>query len=223
MAPAALNGRDESPAQKAFRKRRLVQGILCVLCTLIGALYPTLLDWSKTAYRKEIFPDGSQKEYRTYPFSPVSVVFINNLVQLIVAVVGVSIKEGPSAFRVSTSLALSMLPLGCVYGLGELMTLRSVQKGSGPVYVVIANMKLVIAALMSRAFFGPRWSLPWLHWGELVLISMAAAMYTLAEAGQSGTDWNWEGAWMALAKSSLVSMTSVFCEHIYKSNKFIVV
>merc|ERR1712216_967083 len=65
--------------------------------------------------------------------------------------------------------------------------------------------------------------MPWLHWAELVLISMAAAMYTMAEAGQSGAAWNWEGAWMALAKSSMVSMTSVFCEHIYKSNKFVIV
>jgi len=113
--------------------------------------------------------------------------------------------------------------LGAIYGIGELLTLRSVQKGSGPVYVVIANMKLVIAAFMSRAFFGRAVAMPCMRWVELVLISIAAAGYTVAEsqeAGPAGAQWNWEGAWMALAKSSLVAFTSVFCEHTYKSNRF---
>merc|ERR1740123_2825110 len=122
-----------------------------------------------------------------------------------------------------SSLVLKMMPLGAIYAIGELLTLRSVQKGSGPVYVVIANMKLVIAALMSRAFFGRVVAMPYMRWVELVLISLAAAGYTVAEAqeaGSVGARWNWEGAWMALAKSSLVAVTSVFCESTYKNNKF---
>lgn len=38
-----------------------------------------------------------------------------------------------------------------------------------------------------------------------------------------GAQWRWEGAYAALAKSSLVAFSSVFCEHIYKSNRFMVV
>ncbi|OLQ07973.1 hypothetical protein AK812_SmicGene8548 [Symbiodinium microadriaticum] len=116
-----------------------------------------------------------------------------------------------------------MLPLGLIYAVGELLTLRSVQKASGPVYVVIANMKLVVAAVMSRFFFGRSRALPLLHWLELVFISLLAACYTMAEAGSMGSQWRWEGAWSALAKSSLVAFSSVFCEHIYKSNSFLVV
>merc|ERR1719215_460495 len=84
-------------------------------------------------------------------------------------------------------------------------------------------MKLVIAAFMSRAFFGRAVAMPCMRWVELVLISIAAAGYTVAEsqeADPAGAQWNWEGAWMALAKSSLVAFTSVFCEHTYKSNPF---
>uniref|UniRef100_A0A7S1VYL0 Uncharacterized protein n=1 Tax=Alexandrium catenella TaxID=2925 RepID=A0A7S1VYL0_ALECA len=211
---------------KSDRKHLIVQGILCVLCTLIGAFYPTLLDWSKTAtQRTALIEDGkvTHQEYRAYPFSPVSVVLFNDALQLAIAICFVAGKEGLKALHVERGVLLKMLPLGAIYAIGELLTLRSVQKGSGPVYVVIANMKLVVAALMSRAFFGRSWSMPWLHWLELVIISFAAALYTIAEAGSSGTSWRWEGVWMALSKSSLVAFSSVFCEHTYKSNKFLVV
>lgn len=203
----------------------IVQGVLCVLCTLVGAFYPTLLDWSKTATQRiSAFEDGkvATQEYRAYPFSPVSVVLVNDAFQLSIAVCAVAGKEGLRALWVERGVVLKMMPLGAIYAIGELLTLRSVQKGSGPVYVVIANMKLVIAALMSRAFFGRAWSMPWLHWLELILISVAAALYTIVEAG-SCTQWRWEGVWMALSKGSLVAFSSVFCEHTYKSNKFLVV
>merc|ERR1712178_206419 len=71
--------------------------------------------------------------------------------------------------------------------------------------------------------FGAKRSMPWLHWLELVLISLAAALYTCAEAGAMGTAWEWDGAWSALAKSALVSFSSVFCEHTYKTNSFLLV
>lgn len=200
----------------------LVQAFLCVLCMLVGAFYPTLLDWSKTASEREVSLHQT-KERRSYPFSPISVVLLNDGIQLFIALIAVSLKNGVGALANDRGLILKMLPLGLIYALGELLTLRSVQKGSGPVYVVIANMKLVIAAVMSRLFFGRSRSLKWLHWLELVLISVAAAVYTLAEAGSMGTQWNWEGAWAALAKSSLVAFSSVFCEHTYKSNPFLVV
>ena len=58
---------------------------------------------------------------------------------------------------------------------------------------------------------------------ELVFISLLAACYTLFEAGHAGSAWRWEGATAALAKSSLVAFSSVFCEHTYKSNSFLVV
>lgn len=207
-------------------KRMLIQGFLCVLCMLVGAFYPTLLDWSKTAQERETaLSHGSlqTEERSSYPFSPVSVVLVNDAFQLSIAVCAVAMREGLPALWANGGVVLKMLPLGVIYAVGELLTLRAVQKGSGPVYVVIANMKLVVAALMSRAFFGRAWSMPWLHWLELVLISVAAAMYTLAEAGSLGAQWQWEGAWSALAKSSLVAFSSVFCEHTYKSNKFLVV
>ena len=58
---------------------------------------------------------------------------------------------------------------------------------------------------------------------ELVFISLLAAGYTLCEAGHMGSAWRWEGATAALLKSSLVAFSSVFCEHTYKSNSFLVV
>eukprot|EP00419_Tripos_fusus_P004059 CAMPEP_0172670476 /NCGR_PEP_ID=MMETSP1074-20121228/10327_1 /TAXON_ID=2916 /ORGANISM="Ceratium fusus, Strain PA161109" /LENGTH=436 /DNA_ID=CAMNT_0013487401 /DNA_START=33 /DNA_END=1343 /DNA_ORIENTATION=+ len=204
----------------------VVQGILCVLCTLIGAFYPTLLDWSKTTEERSTFlVDGElqTEARRTYPFSPISVVLVNDFIQLSIALCFVAKKDGLNQLFANRNLVLTVLPLGAIYGIGELLTLRSVQKGSGPVYVVIANMKLVIAALMSRAFFGRVVAMPYMRWVELVLISLAAAGYTVAEAqeaGSVGARWNWEGAWMALAKSSLVAVTSVFCESTYKNNKF---
>jgi len=204
----------------------VVQGILCVLCTLIGAFYPTLLDWSKTTEeRSTSLVDGElqTEARRTYPFSPISVVLVNDFIQVSIAMCFVAKKDGLDQLFANRGLVLTMVPLGAIYGIGELMTLRSVQKGSGPVYVVIANMKLVVAALMSRAFFGRVVAMPCIRWVELVLISVAAAGYTIAEAqeaGSVGAQWNWEGAWMALAKSSLVAFTSVFCEHTYKNNKF---
>uniref|UniRef100_A0A6T8XV32 Uncharacterized protein n=1 Tax=Pyrodinium bahamense TaxID=73915 RepID=A0A6T8XV32_9DINO len=209
------------------RKHLLVQGILCTLCMLVGAFYPTLLDWSKTAIQqKTVLVDRTlvANEQRAYPFSPISVVVINDALQLSIALCAVAGKEGLHVlWQVERAVLFQMMPLGAIYALGELLTLRAVQKGSGPVYVVIANMKLAIAALMSRAVFGRAWSMPWLHWLELVLISAAAAAYTLTEAGSLGAQWHWEGAWMALAKSTLVAFSSVFCEHTYKSNKFLVV
>jgi len=204
----------------------VVQGVLCVLCTLIGAFYPTLLDWSKTTEeRSTSFVDGElqTEARRTYPFSPISVVLVNDFIQLSIALCFVAKKDGLNQLFANRGLVLTMVPLGAIYGIGELLTLRSVQKGSGPVYVVIANMKLVIAALMSRVFFGRVVAMPCIRWVELVLVSVAAAGYTVAEAqeaGSAGAQWNWEGAWMALAKSSLVAFTSVFCEHTYKNNRF---
>jgi len=217
---------EATPKTKKSQKYMAVQAFLCILCCLVGAFYPTLLDWSKTALEREVSAvdnGGSQlleKERRSYPFSPVSVVLVNDALQLSIALVAVAMKTGLSSLVADGRLALKMLPLGMIYAIGELLTLRSVQKGSGPVYVVIANMKLVVAAVMSRLFFGQSRSLPCLHWLELVLISCAAAAYTLAEAGSMGSQWNWEGAWAALAKSSLVAFSSVFCEHTYKSNPF---
>lgn len=205
------------------KKAMVMQAILCVLCILIGAFYPTMVDWSKTAVERWAQSNGKSVEWqeaRAYPFSPVSVVLIDDAFQLSIALCFVARKTGLRSLWSDKSLVLKMLPLGAIYAIGELLTLRSVQKGSGPVYVVIANMKLVVAALMSRAFFGRSVSMPWLHWFELVLISVAAAAYTLLEAGSLGTSWRWEGAWMALAKSSLVAFSSVFCEHTYKSNPF---
>lgn len=198
----------------------LVQGFLCVLCTVVGAFYPTLLDWSKTALETEVSLHGS-KETRAYPFSAASVVLVNDALQLSLALLAVSLKLGLSSMFKDGSLVLKMLPLGLIYAVGELLTLRSVQKGSGPVYVVIANMKLVVAAVMSRIFFGQSRSLPWHHWMELIFISLLAALYTVA--GNMGSSWRWGGAWAALAKSSLVAFSSVFCEHTYKSNSFLVV
>lgn len=220
---------DGSIAATNRRKRYLIaQAVLCVLCTLIGAFYPTLLDISKTATEHTAYTSSGSRtvqirERSAYPFSPASVVLINDGIQLIIALCAVSWKEGLPALVADRSLILKMLPLGVIYAIGELLTLRSVQKGSGPVYVVIANMKLVVAAVMSRLFFGSSRSLPWLHWLELVLISVAAVAYTMVEAGSLGVNWQWEGAWSALAKSSLVAFSSVFCEHTYKSNPFLVV
>ncbi|CAJ1354561.1 unnamed protein product [Effrenium voratum] len=224
MGAEAKTGDPEmSPTRKKkSRKYMLVQAFLCVLCTVVGAFYPTLLDWSKTAMEREVTLEGT-KEARSYPFSPVSVVLVNDALQLSLALLAVSLKLKLSAIFSDKALVLKMLPLGLIYAVGELLTLRSVQKGSGPVYVVIANMKLVVAAVMSRLFFGKSRSLPVLHWMELVFISMLAAFYTLAEAGNMGSQWRWEGAWAALAKSSLVAFSSVFCEHTYKSNSFLVV
>lgn len=216
----------QPPPPRRGKKQLLLQGFLCVLCMLVGAFYPTLLDWSKTVIEREVtIVDGllDTQERRAYPFSPISVVFFNDFTQLSIALCVVGGKEGLRALYGDRGLILKMLPLGAIYAIGELLTLRSIQKGSGPVYVVIANMKLVVAALMSRAFFGRSRSLPWLHWLELVIISLAAAAYTLFEAGSMGSEWHWEGAWMALTKSSLVAFSSVFCEHTYKSNKFLVV
>lgn len=199
-----------SPTRRSKSKKYLlVQGFLCVLCTVVGAFYPTLLDWSKTALETEVSLHGS-KETRAYPFSPASVVLVNDALQLSLALLAVSLKLGLSSIFKDGSLVLKMLPLGLIYAVGELLTLRSVQKGSGPVYVVIANMKLVVAAVMSRIFFGQSRSLPWLHWMELIFISLLAALYTVAEAGNMGSSWRWEGAWAALAKSSLVAFSSAF-------------
>mmetsp|Transcript_44103 Transcript_44103/g.104359 ORF Transcript_44103/g.104359 Transcript_44103/m.104359 type:complete len:416 (+) Transcript_44103:66-1313(+) len=207
---------------KSERRYFVAQAVVCVLCTLVGAFYPTLLDWSKTAIERTAYADRVL-DRRAYPFSSVSVVLVNDIVQLSLALLVLGKKEGFSGVASNRGLLLKTLPLGAIYAIGELLTLRSVQKGSGPVYVVIANMKLVVAACMSRAVFGRAWTLPWLHWLELILISFAAALYTLAEAGSLGSQWAWEGAWMALAKSSLVAFSSVFCEHTYKTNSFLIV
>jgi len=201
--------------------------VLCVLCMIIGALYPSLLDWSKTATEQEVWrsTDGQLQyaERRAYPFSSVSVVLVNDGLQLFIALCFVSRKDGLGKLFSDKSLVIKMAPLGLIYAMGELLTLRSVGKGTGPVYVVVANMKLVVAAVMSRLFFGREWALPLLHWMELVAISVLAAAFTLSEAGSLGQQWRWEGAWAALAKSTVVSFTSVFCEHTYKTNAFHVV
>lgn len=204
-----------------------LQALLCLLCTLIGAFYPTLLDWSKTASETTVSINDAgileSQERRAYPFSSISVVLVNDILQLSLACYGVRKRGGLENVFKDRGLVLKVMPLGFIYAAGELLTLRSVQKGSGPVYVVIANMKLVVSAFMSRAVFGRAWSLPCLHWIELVAISGLAAAYTLAEAGSSGAQWQWEGAGMALAKSSLVAFSSVFCESIYKNNAFMIV
>lgn len=209
--------------ERRGKKRFIGEAILCVLCTLVGAFYPTMVDWSKTATEIEVLRSGETLERRSYPFSSVSVVLCNDALQLFIAVCFVSRKDGIRALWADKAVVVKMVPLGFIYAVGELLTLRSVQKGSGPVYIVIANMKLVVAAFMSRAFFGRAHAMPFLHWLELVLISLAAAAYTICEAGALGSQWHWEGAWMALTKSSLVAFSSVFCEHIYKTNKFHVV
>ncbi|OLQ07978.1 hypothetical protein AK812_SmicGene8551 [Symbiodinium microadriaticum] len=43
-----------SPKRDRSRKAFVVEAFLCVLCCLVGAFYPTLLDWSKTALEREI-------------------------------------------------------------------------------------------------------------------------------------------------------------------------
>mmetsp|Transcript_17822 Transcript_17822/g.39072 ORF Transcript_17822/g.39072 Transcript_17822/m.39072 type:complete len:411 (+) Transcript_17822:49-1281(+) len=224
------NGAGKTPPEK---RSMPYQVYLCVLCILIGAAYPTVLDWAKSAVETTVTAQRHlgglvphTQDRSAYPFSSVSVVLINDALQLFLATFAVYIQNRKVGLRVlwaDWTLVLKMVPLGAIYAFGELLTLRSVQKGSGPVYVVVANMKLVIAAVMSRTLFGPRWSMPWLHWLELVLISLAAAVYTILEAGASGSAWNWEGVWAALLKSSLVSLTSVVCEHTYKNNPFRVV
>lgn len=211
-----------SEARAPGKKKFVFEAILCVLCTLVGAFYPTMVDMSKTAIERDVSRTETL-ERRAYPFSPVSVVLLNDALQLFIAVCFVSRKDGITALWADKAVALQMLPLGFIYAVGELLTLRSVQKGSGPVYIVIANMKLVVAACMSRAFFGRSSAMPYLHWLQLCLISLAAALYTIVEAGALGTEWHWEGAWTALTKSTLVAFSSVFCEHIYKTNKFHVV
>jgi len=190
---------------------------------LVGAFYPTMVDLSKTTVERSVSLAGRRLETveaRTYPFSPLSVVLVDDALQVSLGVLVVARKSGWRSFMSDGSLFLKMLPLGFLYAVGELLTLRSVQKGSGPVYVVMSNMKLVVAALISRAFFGRSVAMPWLHWFELVLISLAASTYTFIEADSLGRQWNWEGVWMALAKSALVAFLSVFCEHTYKNNPF---
>lgn len=223
---------ERSLSQQLQQKRYLlVQAFLCVVCTVVGALYPSLLDWSKTAMVEEKVRSVDEhgrhlvrsREYHAYPFSPVSVVLVDVFLQLSIALSLVSYKLGLRTLFADRRVVLRVLPLGIIYALGELMTLRSVQKASGPAYVVIANMKLVIAAVMSRVYFGNAWALPFGHWLELVLISLAAGLFSLIEASSLGQQWHWEGAWMALAKSALASCVSVFCEDTYKSNSFYVV
>lgn len=227
MPDKDLENAGHGPAEEKRRKKQLFgQALLCLLCCIVGMTYPALLDWSKTAMENEVvFEAGhiAAREKRSYPFSPVSVVLVDLFTSVAIALCYVMKKKELSSLFADSSLVLKMMPLGFIYAIGELLTLRSVQKGSGPVYIVISNMKLVVAAIMSRAVFGASRSMPWLHWLELVLISLAAALYTFAEAGAMGTAWEWEGAWSALAKSALVSFSSVFCEHTYKNNSFVVV
>lgn len=214
--------RDDDPVHGG-KKNILVTAVLCAFCTLIGALYPSMIDWSKTAVetRAVISKSGVEwEQVRAYPFSPVSVVLVSETLQVGLGLLVVHQKASIRSMFSDTNLILTMMPLGAMFAMGEWLTLRSVQKGSGPVYVVISNTKLVMAALISRIVFGKRVAMPWANWVELVLICAAAAVYTLLEADSLGSQWRWEGACMALLKSALVAFSSVFCEQTYKNNSF---
>eukprot|EP00449_Zooxanthella_nutricula_P008122 CAMPEP_0198512504 /NCGR_PEP_ID=MMETSP1462-20131121/15494_1 /TAXON_ID=1333877 /ORGANISM="Brandtodinium nutriculum, Strain RCC3387" /LENGTH=98 /DNA_ID=CAMNT_0044241911 /DNA_START=65 /DNA_END=357 /DNA_ORIENTATION=+ len=98
-----------------------------------------MVDWSKTAVQR-VYVNGARGpfellERKAYPFSPVSVVFVDDALQLSIALCFIASKKGVRSLWSNWSLVLKMMPLGAIYAIGELLTLRSVQKGSGPVYV----------------------------------------------------------------------------------------
>jgi len=224
--------RDSAPSQKRVKRKHLIQqAFLCVLCAAVGAMYPGLLDWSKTAVEREVRLDERfqgradlmVEEHRTYPFSTVTVVLMNDLLQLSVGLVVLAKKDGLNVIFKNKVLFLQTIPLGFIYAVGELLTLRAVQKGSGPLYVIISNMKLVVSALVARALFGRSRAMPTARWVQLLVISLLAAMYTLAEAGTVGEQWRWEGALVAVLKCFVSAIISVLCEYSYKGGGFVTV
>lgn len=213
-------------SSKTEKRNIVTQGFLCALCTVVGILYPTFLDWSKSTTEVEHVWASEhilQREKPAYPFSPISVVLCNTGLQFFVAICFVKKRGGLSELFADPCIAWKMAPVGFIFAIGELLTLRAVQKGSGPVYVTISNAKLVIVAIMSRVIFGKSRAMPPLHWCELVFISLLASAYTLTEADALGSAWEWDGAWSALAKSFMNSFIAVYCEHAYKSSKLYIV
>jgi len=216
-----------------FSRRLTHQVVLCVFCMVVGATHPTLLDWSKTAVEREVLirQEGfsrqaslETKERRTYPFSSVSVVLVNNAIQLFLGIIVIVTKRRKASFLAIFSdrgLVGLAIPIGLIYTVGELLTLRAVQKGSGPLHATISNMKILVVAGLSRVVFGRSRSMHWLHWLELLLVGVLAAIYALREAGFSDAEWRWEGAIASSVKCIVSALMAVFCEHVYKSRDLI--
>lgn len=168
-------------------------------------------------------PALERREFRTYPFSTTTVVLVNDLLQLCCGLVVLALKGSFTHTLSRRPLLLQTIPLGFLYAVGELLTMRAVQKGSGPLYVILSNLKLVVSAILARALFGSSREMPWVRWLQLVFISLLAAAYALAEAGTLGAAWRWEGAAVALVKCAVASIISVLCEYAYQGGTFVAV
>jgi len=216
---------DISPREQARRKKTplicpatWVNVILCFISLLTGCLVPALVDLSRTA--TAIGPDGAR--IPRFPYDAPSVLRAEASFNVGLGLTAIVLQRNSGGFAplLRMDFHLMMIPLTMVYCLGDLAALFAIGSGGGLLYVAVSNMRLIFAALASRAFLGRRQSPR--QWLLLVEITGAAAAYAILSsrsrmgAGEQGIFVMAAGTCWGVAKAALSGTAAVLTESRYK-------
>jgi len=203
------------------RRSLLANAMLCLLSLVVGCLSPLLLDLSRTA-RVMTTADKAPFTTRVLPYDPLELLSALALFNVILGLLVMACQrdyEGLSDRLRSQALHLTMLPTSLAKSLADVATLLSVSSGGGPLFVAVANTRLIMVSVLSRLLQGRCQTKT--QWALLAVVTVAALKYGLETAltNPHRVDSAAWGSFWAVVQAAFSALGSVCAENRFKELK----
>ncbi|CAE7465697.1 unnamed protein product [Symbiodinium pilosum] len=199
---------------------RLVAAICSIL---IGIAHPLCTELAKSAEIHICTSTGCEwTAKRAMPFKVIELTMTSQTVAVVLA--AFTVVRTRSSIQVSVQELLDWrsfrcaLPIGCLYGLGDLLQTIACNMASAPVVLIVGQSKLFLTALLSKFFLESAPHTSWHKWLRLLTISLAAVAAVDTSGGPiAEMSETMSGAGLALLKAALSSTGAIVSENLYKS------
>lgn len=207
--------------------------VVAGFCILVGVLHPLLHESAKTARLITCdvrsgnllcgaLPEPLKSGRRVMPFHAATLSITAEFLSVTMSLFIVAHHMGSvrsALLRLFNSKMLSIVPIGLIYGLGDLMQTLACNSASVPVVMVVGQSKLLLAALLSCMLISRQRTT---NWFRLIIISCAAAASTDISAGIVAVAplraAELHGAALSLVKAGLSSTGAVISELFFKKD-----
>ncbi|CAK0860233.1 unnamed protein product [Prorocentrum cordatum] len=225
---------------RLLQRRGLWKEVLasCV-CVSVGVLHPLATEASKSGKVFTCQRDPSEDEpvlcttdsyldsddlivRRGMPFHPATLTVASQFLAVMISCCMVLAVMGAPAWKrlLDRKSLMRIAPVGLLYGLGDFLQTVACNSASAPVVLVMGQSKLLLTALLSKFMLPSQGAA---DWPRLIVISCAAAASTDISAGMAAnsvmSDFEVQGALLALLKATLSSMGAVLSERDFKKGE----